>query len=109
VPFAKGGQFCRFYADIDLVVWWRNNGHDIRHFEGAYIRNEHLYLRPGLTVAVPNATREFNVRILPGGCVFAHVGPGIFPKQQSDTHYLLGLVNSALIAYVARSLAGSDE
>ena len=35
VPFAKGGEFSRFYADVFLVVYWRDHGADIRGFDRA--------------------------------------------------------------------------
>ena len=103
VPFAKGGEFCRFYSDIDLVVWWKNNGYDIRHDEAAYIRNESLYFRPGLTW--PRRTqRGFNVRMMPEGCIFADKGPSIFAKDTKNSDYLLGFLNSSLAEYLCRAL-----
>ncbi len=103
VPFAKGGEFCRFYADIHLVVNWRHNGADIRNFDGAYIRNEQHYFKPGLTW--PRRTqRGFNVRVLPAGCVFADKGPALIPKSPDDTYFLLGIANSALAEFILQGL-----
>jgi hypothetical protein len=103
VRFAKGGEFSRFYADVYLVVNWRNSGAAIRAFEGAYIRNEQHYFRPGLTW--PRRTqRGFNLRVTPPGCVFADKGPAVFPSREDDSFFILGTANSASAEYLIRGL-----
>lgn len=102
-PFAKGGDFSRFYADIHLVVLWRDRGEEIRRFEGAYIRNEHSYFKAGLTWPL-RTQRGFNLRVMPSGCVFGHKGPAVFPKKEPDTFYLLGVANSTPAEYLLRGL-----
>ena len=103
VPFAKGGGFSRFYSDVCLVVYWAHHGNAIRTFKGAYIRNEVDYFKPGLTWPL-RTQRGFNLRIMPEGCIFGHKGPGIFPKHQDDTWFLLGLANSAPAEYLLKGL-----
>jgi hypothetical protein len=102
-PFAKGGDFSRFYADIHLVVLWRDRGDEIRRFEGAYIRNENSYFKAGLTWPL-RTQRGFNLRVMPPGCVFGHKGPAIFPNKEADTFYLLGVANSTPAEYLLRGL-----
>jgi hypothetical protein len=103
IPFAKGGGFSRFYSDVYLVVYWAHHGNAIRKFEGAFIRNESDYFKPGLTWPL-RTQRGFNLRIMPEGCIFGHKGPGIFPKRQDDTWFLLGLGNSAPAEYLLEGL-----
>ena len=103
VPFAKGGEFSRFYADVFLVVYWRDHGADIRGFDRAYIRNEQHYFKPGMTW--PRRTqRGFNLRLMPEGCIFGDKGPVVLPKDPSKTFYLLGIANSAPAEFLLRSL-----
>jgi hypothetical protein len=103
VPFAKGGGFSRFYSDVFLVVYWARHGNSIRKFEGAYIRNESYYFKPGLTWPL-RTQRGFNLRIMPEGCIFGHKGPGIFLKNQEEIWFLLGLANSAPAEYLLKGL-----
>ena len=103
VPFAKGGEFSRFYADVFLVVDWRDHGADIRGFDGAYIRNEQHYFKPGMTWPL-RTQRGFNLRVMPEGCIFGHKGPAVFPKDPSETFYLLGIANSAPAEFLLRGL-----
>lgn len=103
VPFAKGGEFCRFYADIFLVVDWRNEGAGIRGFDGAYIRNEQHYFKQGLTWPL-RTQRGFNLRVMPEGCIFGHKGPAVLPKDSHKTFFILGMANSAPAEFVLRGL-----
>ncbi len=107
--FAKGGDFCRFYADVNLVVHWDPVRMTFADFLGRKGRETSRpesvddFFRPGLTW--PRRTqRGFNVRVLPDGCVFADKGPAIFPKREDDIAFLLGVVNSTLFEYMLRAL-----
>lgn len=98
VPFAKGGEYSPYWADIHLVVDWENDGARIRSYEGSVIRNQQYYFRPGLTW--PSRTQGgFNPRLLPGGCAFGHKGPAIFPLPPERPLSLLALLLSRL--YIA--------
>jgi hypothetical protein len=95
VLFAKGGEYSPYYADIHLVINWGRDGEILRTYEGAYIRNEGYYFRPGLTY--PLATvKGFNVRLLPHHCIFGHKGPGIFILGNVSLYSALGFLNSRL-------------
>lgn len=76
VPFAKGGAYSPYYADVHLVVNWEDDGEEIRGFGPAVVRNPAFYFRPGLTW--PRRTNGLSFRILPAGCVFADKGPAVF-------------------------------
>jgi len=103
VPFAKGGEFSRFYADIHLVVDWKENGDGIRNFDGAYIRNEQHYFKPGMTWPL-RTQRGFNLRVMPEGCIFGHKGPAVLPADPSKTFFILGIANSAPAEFLLRGL-----
>ncbi len=110
--FAKGGEFARFYQSFDLVVLWRDNGHDIKEYndtlygKGGWsrqVRSIGYYGKPGLTWPL-RTQRGFNLRIMPAGCIFAHKGPAIFPSRDIDTLLILGVGNSAMAEYLLRGL-----
>jgi hypothetical protein len=110
--FSKGGDYSPFYYDFDLLVFYEDDGQALKEYASTTpgtthwsrnIRNPDLYLRPGLTW--PRRTqRGFNVRVMPEGCIFADKGPAIFPKDATDTDYLLGILNSSLAEYLCRAL-----
>jgi hypothetical protein len=102
VPFAKGGSFSRFYYDLDLVVWWSDGARRAIERVGR-MQNTQYYFRPGLTW--PRRTqRGFNVRALPPGAIFADKGSGIFPKDVTESDFLLGILNSSMAEYLCRVL-----
>lgn len=103
VPFAKGGDFCRFYAGVDLVLDWKEEHRADLKASGNALPSEDFYFRAGLTW--PRRTqRGFNLRVMPAGCVFADKGPAIFPAEESKTFYILGIANSAPAEFILQGL-----
>jgi len=90
IPFAKGGIFSRFYANIYLSVSWKNSGEEIASFSRAYIRNPDFYLRSGLTYPL-RSQKGLSIRVMPHGCIFGHKGPAIFVAED-DSEKLLALL-----------------
>lgn len=106
-PFAKGGHYSPFYADVHLVIRWQNDGEEAKAFVSDYraargwsphwkaeLHNPHLYFRPGLTW--PRRTNGLSFRVLPMGCIFADKGPAAFVAED-DSDALLAfccLLNS---------------
>jgi hypothetical protein len=103
VPFAKGGDYSRFFADVDLVLNWKPKKREELKASGNGLPSEEHYFKAGLTW--PRRTqRGFNVRIMPSGCVFADKGPALFPESADDTYFLLGLTNSAMAEFILQGL-----
>ena len=107
VPFAKGGDFSRFYADLDLVIDWRPESRSALKASGNGLPSEDLYFKPGITW--PLAAGVFNARLLPSGAVFAHKGPVVIPSRERDTSFLNGLLNSAMALYLLKVFTTREE
>jgi hypothetical protein len=101
-PFAKGGEFSRFYADVYLLVQWTAHAQKAMGEIGR-VQNVGHYFKPGLTWPL-RTQRGFNVRVMPPGCIFGHKGPAIIPTKEPDTFYILGVSNSAPAEYLLRGL-----
>ena len=95
VPFAKGGDYCKHYYDVDLVIDWSPEAQKIHAKMGNALPNQQHYFREGLTYPMVTV-KGLNVRKLPPGAIFAHKGPAIFTKASSpETLWFgLGLLNS---------------
>ena len=102
VPFAKGGDFCRFYSDVPLVVQWTVRAVECMK-ENGRVQNVEDYFKAGLTWPL-RTQRGFNLRIMPQGCIFGHKGPAVFPVRERDRWFLLGLANSAPAEYLLKGL-----
>ncbi len=107
VPFAKGGDFCRFYSDVDLVLDWKPEHREELKSSGNGLPSEEHYFKPGLTW--PRAASVFNVRILPEGCVFADKGPVVFPHKDADTWFMAGILNSDMALCFAKTLTSREN
>lgn len=108
VPFAKGGEYSPYYADIHLVVDWEEDGRRIREFEQAVIRNSQYYFRPGLTWP-ERTTSGFGPQVLPAGCVFSVTGPAAIPTPNNWPLLLLSLVSNRLARTIVDSLVPAGE
>ena len=101
VRYAKGGAFCRFYYDFDLIVDWEDEGRRIK--ETRSVRGEGEFFRSGLTWS-RRTQRGFNVRKMPGDSIFSAQGSGLFPADPGEEDYILGLLNSSLAEYLCRAM-----
>lgn len=95
VPFAKGGFYSPYYADLHLVVNWERDGKEMQTFAGSVIRNPNFYFRPGLTWTL-RTQLGFNMRAYPSGAIFGHKGPVAF-VQEMELPFYLGLSNSSAL------------
>jgi hypothetical protein len=100
-PFAKGGSYSPFYADVFLKVNWGRSGAEIRFFGDSNgvkplsrPQNIPFYCRPGLTWPL-RTTSGLALRAMPAGCVFGHKGPAAFTKRDSTSDLLALLALSA--------------
>lgn len=96
-PFAKGGAYSPFYADVPLVVNWGNEGREIRNNlnDRGQVRSNvwmlrstasDFFFRPGLTW--PLRTNGLSLRAVGSGGVFGHKGPMAFVASDSPEELL---------------------
>lgn len=104
VPFAKGGEYSPYYADIHLVVNWEKEGAEIKNNlndKGGVRSNVWMlrdtaaiyFFRPGLTW--PRRTQQFGIRALTASTIFADKGPAAFASTDDDKE-LLSLLSLTL-------------
>ena len=105
VPFAKKGSK-PFFIDLPLLIRWKANGDEIRHFTRATIRNESYYFKPGLIWASIVTSERLEVARVPPGCIFSPSGGGglIFCPNEKTYSSLLSLLNSRLLAFLFQLL-----
>lgn len=101
VPFAKGGEYSPYYADVHLVVNWENDGAEIFNFVDpktgrTYSRPQNVayYFRPGLTWS-DRTSLFLSVKPWPAGGVFSVKGSAGFFKGESLFN-ICGFMNTKL-------------
>ncbi|MGM9581959.1 MAG: BREX-1 system adenine-specific DNA-methyltransferase PglX [Anaerovibrio sp.] len=100
----KGGEFRRWYGNDNYVINWENNGKDIHGFSKAVVRNEKFYFKEGFTWTYITKYK-INVRYI-NNSILTAAGPGIFIKNSSYLHYILGLLNSKVAQLYADNIGG---
>ena len=105
VPFAKGGEYAPYHADLHLVVDWENDGQRIRETGKGRPQNTEAYYRPGLTWSLRTAS-GFGLRALPEGSVFSHKGCFI---GSSDTADVMAWGNSRPARYLIELQLAAGE
>jgi hypothetical protein len=117
-PFAKGGEYSPYWADIHLVVDWEQDGQRVReHVDRQYpylngkvewvVKNTADYFRAGLTW--PRRTNSgFGIRVLPRGSIFADKGPAVLPTTV-DAAAWLGVLTSRLVQALLDSMVAAGE
>lgn len=102
-PFAKGGEYERYYADLHFLIDWEHNGQKVKEYAkekvgsvSKWVFNESYYFRPGITF--PNSSAiGFSARCLPKESIISVKGQGIYPIDPANTYFCLALLNSRLV------------
>lgn len=110
-PFAKGGSYSPYYADVFLRVNWSREGDEIKNNLNAHggVRSnvwmlrdtaDKFFFRPGLTW--PLRTNGLSFRVMPAGCVFGHKGPAAFIHDNENDALLAlcAVINSTAFGYL---------
>lgn len=92
-PFNKGGEFRKWYGNIEHVINWENDGEEIKCYKKSVIRNPRYMFREGVTWS-DISSAYFGVRYLPPGCLFGHTGSAVFLNSNRELKKVLALLAS---------------
>ena len=100
-PYNKGGTFRRWYGNREYVVNWENDGMEIRNYtEDGQIKSSNYNLgynfKKNITWSDIKSS-NFAARYTPEGALFDTSGPSLFVKEDTETDYLMGLLNSEVV------------
>jgi type II restriction/modification system DNA methylase subunit YeeA len=98
--FNNGGDFRKWYGNLDLVVNWENNGKQIKAFEGAIIPSEDLYFLPAVSWS-RLTSGENAFRMHPEGVVPGDLSPCYY---SDDINIQIAYLNSKCASYFLNSI-----
>lgn len=108
VPHTKGGQYRKWYGNIDYVVNWYNNGQDIRKAaegaSGGRIVGSEYYFKEGITWS-DISSGNIAVRQLDRGFIYNSSSPSAFFKDNNFKNYIMAVLNSNVAMYYLKLLA----
>ena len=100
-PYAKGGEFRRWFGNIEHVVNWEKDGQRIRNDlteDGKRVRATNFNLdrifKKGISWTVVTTSKP-SFRQVPEGCLF-DAAAGIIQSDKCDENLILGYLNSII-------------
>lgn len=99
-----GGENRRWYGNHFNVIYWENNGQDVRNEKSSVIRNEKFFRKAGISWK-RISSGSYYLRFLPEGFIFDQAGDSMFPSDPQNINYLLGLLNSKVIITILKFIA----
>ena len=103
-PYNKGGAFRRWFGNNEHVVNWENDGfllQTLKHPSGriwAHNFNLDYIFKESITWTATSSS-YFAVRYSPCGFLFDYNGSSLFPLENKNIFFLLGLMASKLSSY----------
>ena len=102
-PHNKGGQFRKWYGNLDYVIRFSPQNRDALADQGNHLPSRKYYFKTGFTWS-DLTTGPFGARYIDCGAVFDTTGPTFFVNNDSDKtlKYILGYFNSVAFDYIVR-------
>lgn len=104
MPYQMGGEARKWYGNISEVIYWKNNGEDVRKEKGSLIRNEKFFFKKGISwkrITSGNNT----IRVLNEGFIFDQSADSIFVKNTEDYNYILAFLNTNIMISIFKFIS----
>ena len=102
-PHNKGGGFRRWYGNLEYILWWKDNGNDIKRHPASRPQNLQYSFRSGFTWS-NISSGSFSSRYINGSMTFDSTGPMGFPNNSNDLYTQLGFLNSKVSQFLLQIL-----
>ena len=108
VPYNKGGQFRKWYGNLDYVLNWQNEGADIKTLKPGEKRSfsilpERYRFKPAVTwTDITSSCSHFRFR--PAGSLYDIKGMSCFPPKNKQL-FTLGFCNSIVATKMLKMLS----
>ena len=102
-PHNKGGSYRRWYGNFEYVLWWKDDGKDIKSHPAARPQSLQYSFRPGFTWS-NISSGNFSARYVKGNMTFDSTGPMGFPNSDKYIYTQIGFLNSTICQSVLKIL-----
>ena len=99
----KGGPFRKWYGNINSVVWWKNNGAEIKANPKSAVRSPHLFFKPHVSWTLVTSG-IFSSRYFNNGFALDSASNCIYSRQDDSFEYVLAFLNSCVATEYLRVL-----
>lgn len=98
--YNKGGMFRKWYGNLEYVIKFDPNSYQILLEQGNHLPSRQFYFKSCITWT-DMSTKGVAFRYEPVGSVFDGCAATAFVDSNKHMKYLLGILNSSYVAYVA--------
>jgi len=99
VPFVKGGKDTWIITKVKNCLNWKDEGEEVKRYDGSNPRNEQFYFSRGLTFAnAKRSGRRFG--IMHKETIFAQKGSALLPSKKGVEWSVLGFCASNMLNYL---------
>ncbi len=108
-PYIKGGKYRKWYGNNRYVVYYPENGKDIREYreerkQSKTLPGENYFFKPGITWS-PFGFENFSVRYKEQGYIFDIAGSSLFVDDKENELYILAFLASSVGFYLLSAIA----
>ncbi|WP_339008340.1 BREX-1 system adenine-specific DNA-methyltransferase PglX [Fusobacterium animalis] len=100
VPYNKGGEFRKWYGNLEYFINWENDGYDLKNSK-ANLRSPQLYFKEGITWNALSSSKTSARKST--NSIFDSAGSSMFPKKE-EIEYYLAFMNSKIVDYLLKIL-----
>lgn len=94
VPLDKGGTYRKWYGNRNCVVWWKNNGEDIRECPKSVVRSPQYFFRKHVSWTLISSG-HFSTRFFENGFALDTASNCIY-SVNDKFEYVLGFLNTKI-------------
>ena len=102
-PHHKGGEYRRWFGNLEHVINWANDGEEIKASSGSGLQGKSYYFSQGITWSKLSSS-YFGVRLLPRGVLFDSGSPAVFPHDTKLIYPILAFLSSNSASYLIKKL-----
>ncbi|MBO0480669.1 hypothetical protein JZO72_13635, partial [Vagococcus fluvialis] len=101
----KNGEYRRWYGNLDTLIFWRNDGEDIKKHKSSRPQNLEYYFREGVAWSNISSSASISARFEPKGMVFDQTVPTIFSINESSLLEIIAYLNSKVAINMAKAIS----
>lgn len=103
VKYNKGGEYRKWYGNQEYVVYWGENGAELRKNKAA-LRNQDSYFDDFIAwTKLSSSSTAF--RIFDSNFLFDGAGGSLFLNDKNNKLYLLGYLNTKVVAEILKVIS----
>jgi Eco57I restriction-modification methylase len=102
VPYHKGGEYRKWYGNLDWVINWEEDGKEIKSSKNSGLQGKDMYFK-GVLSWSKITVKGISIRYLPTNVLFDSGSPSYKSTFDID-FYIMGFLNSKVSHYLLESI-----